>query len=444
MKRAHSIDVFSPLFVVSGLLGTYATLGTVYWFDGPYSKTTVIIALSYLSVFAGCFALGIISNLGVVAARRLPRVRCRFSRQRLVNLTVICVPIGIAIFWNLVERLGFHDPLAILANLLIFREGAGKAGTEYLLFLAMFMIEAPFWAWLIKGNLPRWGRAVLALYWFLILGVSILTGARVRVYTAVMGLVFVYHVRRKQITFRRALIVGLLAVVPFAIFYQLQGNVRGESASKETVVDVARGLQVSRALVGLSMRFADAYDGFLTIIESRDRVQFLWGKSFYDAIFLPIPRAWVPGKPSAFNYEMLHQLAPERELAFFGAEYSLLGELYMNFQLAGIAIGGFLFGLIIGMFQRYYLENRDNPGFAFMYRPLFLSLPMAWMTSGIINSEAHSILILNLVCGAAFMALARVHSGRMWAFRRTNRTVSRPDHGSAAKPQSSYDADARA
>lgn len=432
MSTDGDIDIFSPAFVVSGLLITYAFLGIVDYFAGPYPRETVVTALGYLLLFTASLALGLASKFGASMAQRLPRVRCEFSRKRLIILTAVCLTAGIGLFGYLVQKLALGNPLAILSNLLGFRQGSGRAGTEYLLFAAISLIEAPFWAWLVRGRIPAWGRLGLVPYWLLILGVSVLTGARVRVYTAVMGLVYVFHHKKNRISLRRAFIAGALAVVPFALFFQLQGRVRGQVVTKDALATVAQDLQFGRSLGGLAMRFADAFDGFLTIIDNRDRVDYLWGKSFHDALYLPIPRAWLPNKPSAFNYEMLHQLAPENEAVFFGAEYSVLGELYMNFQLVGIVIGGFAFGVLVGMVNRYYLENRNNVGFLFMYRPLFLSLPMAWMTSGIINTEAHSILILNAVFGALFVALARARHGRMWAFRRSRFAPSSPSAPLAA------------
>ena len=79
---------------------------------------------------------------------------------------------------------------------------------------------------------------------------------------------------------------------------------------------------------------------------------------------------------------------------------------YPLWHIVGVVVGGIVFGVIVKMLTRYYYENRDNVGFVFLYQPLFMALPMAWMTSGLINSEAHSILILNLVAGWVFLQIA--------------------------------------
>lgn len=417
MTRRRPIDLFSPVFVIWGLLLSYAGLGIADYFKGTYSRDTVVLGLAYLALFACCFAIGVKSRIGISLVSRLPRLNCELPRRRLGVIALVSLPLGVVLFSVIVRMVGLASPLEILTNLLAFREGSGKAGTEYLLFAAMFFIEAPFWALLLSGRIKPAGGLALAAYWLLILLFSILTGARVRVYSAVLGLAYVFHHLVRPIRLGHAVVLGAIALLPFALFYRLQGSVRAESTSVEAIAEAAQGVEAGKAVGALALRVTDAYDGFLTILDNRDRVEFLWGQSFRDAVFLPVPRVWMPQKPSAFNYEMLHQLAPERESVFFGAEYSVLGELYMNFQVGGIVIGALAFGMLVGVLNRYYLDNTGNRAFLFLYRPLCLALPMAWMSSGIINTEAHAILALNALFGTVFLAIARRRRGPMWVVR---------------------------
>lgn len=387
----------------------YVLWAVMLYRTDAYPEESILFALVYLAIFVGAFALGYVTNVGTLVARRIPRVGedYAFGRWRLVAVTLVSLPLGLALFSYIALRVGMTSPLDILTNVLLFRGGAGAGGLEYLLFTAFFMIEAPFWAWIIRGNTSVLGRSVLAVYWLVILTVSTLSGARVRVYSAIMGLVFVYHCTKKRISARKALIGAAAAVLPFAAFYQAQGLARAEATTTDTMIEAVASVQPWDAAVGLTGRFADAFEGFIKIIDRSDHLEFLWGRSLIDALFLPIPRAWIPDKPSSFNYQALEQLHPERVGQFYGEEYGVLGELFMNWHLAGVLLGGIVFGMIIKMLTRYYMANRDNAGFVFLYRPLFLALPMAWMTSGLINSEAHSILLMNLAAGLLFLRMAR-------------------------------------
>lgn len=403
------IDIFSPVFFVSVLLTLYAFWGITLYQMGAYNSESIVFALTYLVIFAGSFVLGYITSAGTTLSRALPRVPdgFDFSPRRLAVLTIVCLPVGLALFGWVAARVGITDPLQIVTNLLLFRGASGAGGREYVLFLAFFLVEAPFWAWFISARTSLPGRGVLAAYWLLILALSLLSGARVRVYTAVMAPIFVYHNTRRRISLRKAVIVGLIAFLPFSVFYQAQGLARAQSTTTETMVEAVRNVNPAGAVVGLTARLADAFEGFIKVVDRSRDIDYLWGRSLVDAFFLPIPRAWVPDKPSSFNYQALQQLYPERVGPYYGEEYSVLGELFMNWHILGIIVGGFIFGVLIKTLTRYYMANRENRGFVFLYRPLFLVLPMAWMTSGLINSEAHSILLLNLVAGVTFLLAAR-------------------------------------
>ena len=86
------------------------------------------------------------------------------------------------------------------------------------------------------------------------------------------------------------------------------------------------------AIVGLTARFGDAFEGFIKIVDRSEHLNFLWGRSLVDALLLPVPRSWMPQKPSSFNYQALAQIHPERVSASYGEEYSILGELYLNWH----------------------------------------------------------------------------------------------------------------
>lgn len=431
--RGRRIDIFSPIFFVSVLMSLYVLWALIQYQRDALSPEAIGFALAYLAVFGGAFATAYVTDLGTLLARRLPRVRPDFQIKtgRLFVVTLLSLPLGLALFAYIAFSTGLTSPLEILTNLLLFRGGSAAAGREYVLFLAFFMIEAPFWAWLIRRKTSAVGSVALTLYWVLILAVSVLSGARVRVYSAVMGLGFVYHCTRHSISFRRAVLVGALALIPFSLFYQAQGLVRAESTSTSTMLKAVRDVHPVESVVGLTGRLADAFDGFIRLVDNADRVHYLWGRSLVDAFYLPIPRAWVPDKPSAFNYQALQQLYPERVDPYYGEEYSIIGELFMNWHLLGVLMGGAVFGVVIKTLTRYYLAHRHNPGFVFLYRPLFLALPMAWMTSGMINTEAHSILILNVVAGSSFLWLV---GGRL---RRSSR-AARPTRLSATPHESTY------
>src|SRR5207247_6347025 len=129
-------------------------------------------------------------------------------------------------------------------------------------------------------------------------------------------------------------------------------------------------------IVALCRRFIDAFEGFITIVEDDFRqYEMLWGKSFFNALFLPVPRTILPEKPHSFSIWITRIFYPDDE--FFGQDYSVMGELYVNFHVAGLVIGGWVFGIMLRTFESYYVENRRNASFVYLYIYLYM-LPMGW------------------------------------------------------------------
>lgn len=407
--KNRSSDVFSPLFISTMTIIVACSIGAILrYLTSTYPEGILNKALLYVIFFAISFVLGFSTHIGNVLSRSLPRLKPDFSVKRLKLVTVLFLSTGVALYLFIIWKAGFRNPLELLENLRLFRRFWGRYGWAYVYMFSIFLIEAPFWGWIlwilqrdspIKFNLFN---LMLSLYFVFIIVVGLLSGTRSSVILVVFSLFFIYHCKKKRIHTFKVLFAAVVSIIPLSAFYVIQGSYRGINVKIGRVVQITQQLDIANALLLFIGRFVACFDGFVSILLNSNRLNLLWGASFYDVLFMPIPRSLIPDKPYSFSMQMTKRLF--HGIEFFGAEFSILGELYMNFHVAGLLIGGIVFGIIIKMMQMYYISNQKNISFLFLYRTLVF-LPLAWFTNGLINSEANALLLLNLFFGFIFFRL---------------------------------------
>lgn len=403
-KNAKSYDIFSPLFVTTMIFIVSCSIGAIlYYLNSIYSEDALNLALIYVVIFALSFILGFSSRIGNILSKNLPKLTPDFSLKRLRFVTISFLPVGIFLFIFLMRKAGFSNSLEILENLSLFRRFWSQQGYAYIMEFSLFFVQAPFWGWILIKDNPIKFNFSLGLYFILLLVISILTGARGPTLSLFLGLLFIYHCRYKRIGIFKMLFLIALFLIPISIFYMVSAVYRGTGGGLEKIISLAKEVNISEGIFALIRRFTVPVEGFADILLNSHNLNLLWGRSFHDALFMPIPRAFMPDKPYLFNTQMLWQIHPEFKGEFFGTTFSMMGEFYMNFHFAGIVIGGFIFGIIIKIMQVYYINNQSNISFLFLYRMLLL-LPFAWFASGLINSEANISLLLGLFFAFIFFA----------------------------------------
>jgi hypothetical protein len=109
----------------------------------------------------------------------------------------------------------------------------------------------------------------------------------------------------------------------------------------ESISGTARGQDQDQAIA----------DQLGIVLTETDRVgKVYYGQPYLNLITLPVPRPWWPEKPSLADH--IKDISTiSRPLGSNGAVTTIVGEMYMNFRLPGIAVGGFL---IARLTQRAY------------------------------------------------------------------------------------------
>ena len=149
------------------------------------------------------------------------------------------------------------------------------------------------------------------------------------------------------------------------------------------------------------------FDNFLLVLEKfpYDR-ELLWGASFWHLLVQPVPRCLWPEKPYLFNAEMMRQFKPISFRAGIGSTFSGLAELYVNLYWAGIIVGGALFGFLAKVLNAYYYKEKQNPGYLFWYKEIYM-LPVSWLAVGFINTSKNINLVILTILSLLFLACVK-------------------------------------
>lgn len=404
-------DLFSPIFISIITITLYSIWPIICHWNNYFADNVLVSVLSYFMIFVVAFILGISLHIGEVLVKNVPLLNFRLHLRNIIIISIFSTLIGIVLYIFLLSSIGFDNPLMVLKNTFLFRVETGKLGwITYLKTFALFLLEAPFWVLLLIRQRIGRGRYLLWIYFLFLLILSFSTGSRGAVVILLLGVAFIFH-ETSKVKFRlNIFLIALILIIPLTLFIKYHSSLRTtdiESASQlETLAEI-ENIGYYDAIIFLCRRLADGADGFINIIESKDRLEFIWGRSFIDAIYLPIPRALIPDKPYSFNTQMTRKMNPEFEDIFYAAEYSIMGEMFINFHVAGLFWGGFIFGVLIKMINNYYLRNRGNIPFIYIYRPVIF-MPWGWINCGIINSNANGEPLLNLVLSYIFIKMCRI------------------------------------
>jgi len=404
-KGIGSIDIFSPLFIATMTFVVSCSVGAILYYNQLYFSENILnLSLLYIIIFTIFFMSGFLSPIGNIFSKNLPKLKSDFSRTKLKLVTVVFLPTGLFLFFFMMYRAGFANFFEVFKNLILFRKFWSQQGYAYVVELSLFLIQAPFWGWILKRNNPIKLNMPLTIYLFLILTVTLLTGRRSSFLLIFIGMIFFYHCKVKMISPFKAFFLVTVFFIPLSAFYVIMGIYRVKGGEIDQLIQLTQNINLSVAALAFIRRFTVPMEGFTDILLHSDRLNLLWGRSFYDMLFMPIPRAFMPEKPYLFSTQILWKIYPETKGKFFASGFSIMGEFYMNFHIAGLIIGGFIFGVIIKTMQKYYVANKKNISFIFLYRQI-LFLPMGWISSGLINSEANAFLILHLVFSSIFFIL---------------------------------------
>lgn len=375
-------DIFSPLSIVFiSFMISFSIKGVYIFYINKFSLDDLILPLIYYIIFLFFMALGISLkplNLSIKEYKYLSWREIDVSKVK--KFSLLFSILAILIFWL---RLGTLDINFLINNLLNNRKIFQNSGGLYFQTIMLLMIQSALYINIIVyySKNKYFNKLVFLIVLFLNFFITFLLGGRGLIIIPIIIIIFLRYKFIKKIDWIYIVGLGLF----FIMFSGWYGLFR-DGLKTTNIISINTLVKFIQNVLNRYVQF----DNFIRLV-NKD-IDFLFGKSIIDFIFSPIPRSLFPEKPYPFNSQMTQIILPNQFKNWIVSDFTMLGELLVNFDLIGLVFGGWFFGYIINNFNKLYNVSKSN--FFYFWYPFMILKPMSMIYGGIINSTVNMMILL--------------------------------------------------
>jgi hypothetical protein len=200
------------------------------------------------------------------------------------------------------------------------------------------------------------------------------------------------------------LALGAVALTSGALSISI---LRGDSVSGREQLDMIRSLLYGNNL-------SDLRD-FAWILTGLDAVDFYWGKTYIAGYLSFIPTYLFPFREQ-YGFGRVTPMLAGLDPAFHsGLRPPIFGEMYVNFGLPGLCIGGFVYGIMVGRIMHWITGTLDIPPGKSGYVPQIV----VW--SGFVMLQLVDSLVFTPAFFGVYVLLGLLFLGRLLARLGTRR-----------------------
>jgi len=348
-------------FFIAGNFIFFAIPGIFYlYFINTESKFNFLtpelfnITLIFLIVGLTMFYFGYYSRLGKIIGKSLPWIsNIRFNHLKIyivVFFGALIALISFFIYSQLAGGVSYF--LTHLADRHSFAPGRHYLGMG----IWVGVITSLFYYYYLCLTKRRVNFLFLIL---LIIGVGLITlkGGRTGFLTFFVSFSCIHYYTKKKGWLRNLILLGIFGTI-FWLWYGVQRYNIGRGFITLRYFTSKTGTLFQEILGGGNMlnHFA------LIISDFPYKLNLFWGWPFLGFFTLPIPRTIFPNKLNTPMTELNTILRPEYAAGNTPTTitYSVFGELYSNFYIAGIIIGMFFIGVFFRSFYVWFKNNQDK------------------------------------------------------------------------------------
>ncbi|HVB42312.1 MAG TPA: O-antigen polymerase [Streptosporangiaceae bacterium] len=424
-----SPDPFAPLLPVTAYLflglGVRGLALHENWLPDRYNiplsdtwLTTAVFLLGALATFS-CVA-GYRSQTGAGLGHKWGSWQLggiqQISRHVILVFSLMSAVIGVASLILLHRRLGGFPGFGQTPAVLVVQ--ANKGGYFTLDMLAYFPLAGVLIAWR-RSDLRIFGKILLITNILLVLSWFALAGRKSLLFELIFGIALLRHYLHRPIR-GRLLAVALIPVligISFAFYFKLYGfNTR-------TIATQYSQQPLAEAVIDPLLNRSYQFDAATVILAKTKSVSdYKLGGTFSDLLWFYIPRQWWPGKPVSFSYSFAAEYfpaAPDRTSAYTPG---MVGELYLNFGIPGVAVGFYVFGLILRACYEAFARRATRLETA-MYIVILWRLTQ--MVEGPITTHIQFVLAESLPIGILIIAVRFLPNARLAIFSQASDPVQR-------------------
>lgn len=337
------------------------------WTWSPYAVLGRTLAYAGLGI-AG-FHLGYRLQVANRLAGILPRFAGPWNRRRTLRVfsfTVVTFALSVVSLWviaggwaNLANSLGRARKLIAGQHYAV--QGISLMGSGILV----------MWAYCLQRKRLAWITVIPIVLYSL---VSALLGGRSNIIVLWATLYLMYLLTGQGTSWARKFLLSLAMGVAALLVLVAVRDVRVLGHTLDQAGQVALASlpsSIADVVLAVVREFRQAEIFAVLVAITPEVIPFLYGRSYVEVLFQPIPRALFAGKPVAAGF-MVGQLLRGVNV---GIPSTAMGELYLNFGVFGIVPGMLLFGLLCAMVDHWLKDNRDSPAVVLVFSFLFASLP---------------------------------------------------------------------
>lgn len=383
--------------IAMGLWG----LSPIIFFRAPGMEQAIPPLLGCILMVL-CVIVGYRVGLGAMIASRLPdfsRGAHKLPRRWAVSAVVA---IGLAgSFWWIEYQGGLLAKLGM-------GYGMGKPGAAFTLVWNLLLLGTILWAWHLFDDDAPSRRQWLAFYSFLgfeAVFFGIILGVRKYFFFLFFGLLTCYALRRgirNLPKLRTAVILSALLV-----FFAVWGSVRGIPVAamlglEEKKYHVEQTPYSEGYLSGVADPFGSAALIWQVFPEQES---FRHGRTLLVTLLMFIPRAVWPDKPVGIGKELTrYYVGPFFEpTQGYSVTVTVPADLYVNFGWIGIAVGGFLLGVLCRVVASYAVTGMSGGVQRSAARVL---IPVIFvMALGEIRADMAQMLALSFMTGVPLLGI---------------------------------------
>lgn len=377
-------DIFSPISIIFvALIISFSIKGIYILAIEKFNPIQMALPLIYYIIFLFFFIFGLEIKMINKTFRISKNISSReLNVSKIKFLTLVATFIGLILFFFIV---GTTNLSYLFSNLLNNRRLFQNSGGLYFQTIILLLIQSALYTNIFISYLYRKKRWNWVVYFILAINLLITfsLGGRGMIIIPVI-IIFFYNFKiTNTFDWKKILTLGFFLIV-FSGWY---GLFRDGLTTNFTFSNNQLGLL--DFVENILNRYVQ-FDNF--IILANNPVDFTFGKSFVDFILSPIPRSILPMKPYNFNSQMTQIYLPRQFNNFIVTDFTTLSELLLNFGTLGLVFGGFIFGVLIGYFNKIY--NTSKNIFFYFWYPFMILKPMSILYGGMINSTVNMMILL--------------------------------------------------
>lgn len=307
------------------------------------------------------FQIGYFSKLGRLLIKKKPVNSYDWSIKKIKQLAIAFSLISLFAFLIVFQMSG-----GIAAYYLNIKNAIVKIATgSSLLFMAIILIKIPLLIWFCYNLKHK--RFSISFYLFFIFVIFLLMslGERGPFMFLFISLMVCYNYAKKRVNFFLMVTIGICLLMFLTIYIQY----------RELTGDKFKHQNISKHISYFNIK---TYANFIINFDQLDRVKdmtkyvpkklnFQYGKTFFNLIFKPIPSRIWSGKPQGAGTISTRALYPNVFAAKVTFAPSVVGELYLNFHILGVIVGLFFYGVLMKVLNVHKGLRKDDKNFMVFY-----------------------------------------------------------------------------